>query len=226
MDSLYHDDMRLLKKIWEFFLDILFPLEVTVLEIETMPVSEFTQRAKTLHVDREIPESIILFEYKDPLIRTAIAEVKFRGNKKIAGTLGEILRDNLIAELSELHTFENFSKPILTAVPMTKKSLRKRGWDQCRLMLSTPTRDAKYTGIEVRYEALRKIRETDDQVGKNKSERLENLTGCIEAEESIVRGRNIIVFDDVVTTGATWIETKRALRKAGARKVILLALAH
>jgi len=226
MDSLYHDDMRLLKKIWEFFLDILFPLEVTVLEIETMPISEFAQKAKTLQIDREIPESIILFEYKDPLIRTAIAEVKFRGNKKIAEILGCILRDNLIAELSELYTFKNFSKPILTAVPMTKKSLRKRGWDQCRLMLNPLVRDAKNTGIEVKYEALKKIRETDDQVGKNKSERLENLTGCIEAEESIVHGRNIIVFDDVVTTGATWTETKRALRKAGARKVILLALAH
>jgi len=218
--------MELLKRAWKLFLDLLFPLEENVEELETMTVGRLTTEARQLERGREIPDSIILFEYQDPLIRTAIAEVKFRGNKKIANLLGKAIRDALLAELPDLHTFENFSRPLLVSVPMTGRSLRERGWDQCHLMLDSVVRDAETLGIEVRFDALRKIHETGDQVGKGRKERLENLTGSIEADESIVRRRNIIVFDDVVTTGATWTETKRALRRAGARKVILLAIAH
>ena len=213
-------------RLYEFILDILFPLDPIVQRLETMTAAEITAAAKSLSRDREIPKSIILFEYQDPLIRTSIAEIKFRGNRKIATLVGEVLRDNLIDELSELKTFENFSDPLLVPVPMTKRSFRTRGWNQCHLILGPIMNEVENMGIEVSLDALKKIRETADQVGKDRKDRLVNLDGCFEADESMVSGRNIIVFDDVVTTGATWEETKRALRKAGARKVILLAVAH
>lgn len=211
---------------YEFFLDILFPLDPEVRRLEQMTPAELSIHARRLESGREIPESIILFEYKDPLIRTAIREVKFRGNQRIAHLLGTLLRDTLIAELGDLKTFKNFREPILVSVPLTGRAFRKRGWDQCHLFLKEIVENADALGIDVRFDALRKIRDTEDQVGKNRKSRLENLTGCLKADESVVRGRSVIVFDDVVTTGATYEEAKRALRCAGARKVILLAVAH
>jgi competence protein ComFC len=224
--SFFSNGVKLLRKIYEFFLDILFPLDPEVHRLEKMSSGDLVNATRRLERGRELPESIILFEYKDPLIRTAIAEIKFRGNKKIARLIGEVLRDALLAELIELKTFENFSAPLLVSVPLTRRSLRARGWDQCHLMLGPLIDDAERLDIEIRFDALKKIRETGDQVGKNKKERLENLTGSLEALKSIIHKRNVIVFDDVVTTGATWIEAKRALCKADARKVILFAVAH
>jgi competence protein ComFC len=224
--SLISNGVGFFTRAYELFLDLLFPVDPIVRRLEEMSGGELVECTKRLEIGREIPDSIILFEYKDPLVRTAIAEVKFRGNKKIARLIGEHLRDTLIAELGELKTFKNFSSPLLVSVPMTGRSLRARGWNQCHLLLSPLVRDAHDIGIEIRHDALSKVRETADQVGKDRKDRLANLDGCFEADEAIVRGRNVVVFDDVVTTGATWIETKRALRRAGARKVILFAIAH
>lgn len=213
-------------RMYEFFLDILFPLDLEVRRLEQMSPSDFSRQARHLESGREIPESIILFEYKDSLVRTAIREVKFRGNRRIARLLSTLLRDTLIAELGDLKTFKNFRDPVLVSVPLTGKALRKRGWDQCQLLLEEVVHVADDMGIQVHLDALKKVRETEDQVGKDRKDRLENLTGCLKADEDIVHGRNVIVFDDVVTTGATYEEAKRALRCAGARHILLFAVAH
>lgn len=218
--------MKFFMRAYEFFLDVLFPLDPEVKRLEQMSPGELSTYARRLENSREIPESLILFEYKDPLIRTAIREVKFRGNRAIARLIGALLRDTLIAELEDLKTFKNFRDPVLVSVPLTKSGFRKRGWDQCHLFLDEIRIVADDIGIDMRLDALEKIRETEDQVGKGRKERLENLTECLRADERIVRGRNIILFDDVVTTGATSEEAKRALRCAGARRIVLFAIAH
>lgn len=218
--------MKFFMRAYEFFLDILFPLDLEVRRLEEMTPAELSTHARRLESGREIPDSIILFEYKDSLVRTAIREVKFRGNRKIARLLGTLLRDTLIAELEDLKIFKNFREPLLVSVPLTGRAFRKRGWDQCHLLLEETYAVADRIGIEMKLDALKKVRETEDQVGKGRKDRLENLTGCLKADESIVRGRNVIVFDDVVTTGATYEEAKRALRCAGARRIVLFAVAH
>ena len=75
--------------------------------------------------------------------------------------------------------------------------------------------------------ALRKVKDTPAQTKMDKRiERLRNLKGCFLADPEAVCGRNIILIDDVATTGATLDEARRALRKAGARKVIAFTIAH
>ncbi|PIQ68235.1 MAG: hypothetical protein COV91_05240 [Candidatus Taylorbacteria bacterium CG11_big_fil_rev_8_21_14_0_20_46_11] len=73
---------------------------------------------------------------------------------------------------------------------------------------------------------LRKVKDTPSQTkSRNKKERMKNLAGCFEASIE-VSGRNVILIDDVATTGATLLEARRALRKSGARKVIAFTIAH
>lgn len=75
--------------------------------------------------------------------------------------------------------------------------------------------------------ALTKTKDTPSQTKMDKrTERLKNLAGCFFAVRKEIEGRNIILIDDVATTGATLDEARRTLLKSGARKVIAFTLAH
>lgn len=81
--------------------------------------------------------------------------------------------------------------------------------------------------LEYRDDLLIKIRETPSQVSmKNRGERLSNIEGSFGVSSlEAVRGRACVVVDDITTTGATMKEAGRVLTEAGARKIILIAVA-
>lgn len=218
--------MRFFARSVELFLEFLFPKDEIIEEIENMSPIEFLEKSSRLRPDRALPGSIILFEYQNDLVRRALHEVKFRGNRKISRLIGEIIDDVLVGEMPDLAIFRGVKNPILVPIPMTLRSLRKRGWNQCEYLLSTVIERCVDHHIEYAPKALVKIRETADQVGQTRAKRLANLEGCFRADENIVSGRSVIVFDDIVTTGATMKEARRALRSAGARRIIFLAVAH
>lgn len=167
------------------------------------------------------------FPYKNQIIKTLIVEIKSRYNKKIVNILAKIFYDHLIDELSDLFLFKNFSKPILLPIPMTQKSLKERGWNQCLLICKELERIDKNNFFELKNNILLKVRETEDQVGKNREQRLKNLykSFYVSNKKDII-GRNIIVIDDVLTTGSTFTEAKRALFEAGAKDVLCFAISH
>jgi len=75
--------------------------------------------------------------------------------------------------------------------------------------------------------ALDKIVETEKQnKTKTRAQRLVNVKNAFQANEQLVKGKNIIVIDDVTTTGATIREAVRALRASGARHVMAFTVAH
>ncbi|MBI5134288.1 MAG: ComF family protein [Candidatus Taylorbacteria bacterium] len=213
--------------IFEYALDTIAPPDPLVRKIERMGSAEFARLTEPSSSKDRIASVTALFSYKDRLARAAILEVKSYGNKKVAHILGEAAYEYLLAELSDLELFENFDRPILTAIPMTRRSLRKRGWNQCDLIARGIALVDEARVIDVRTDLLEKVKETKDQVGRTRKERLENLKGAFAAKRpEEIRGRNVIVLDDIATTGATLGEAKRALLRAGAKKVWCVALAH
>jgi ComF family protein len=113
---------------------------------------------------------------------------------------------------------------VVVSVPLGRARRIARGYDQAALLADAMARAAGAGGRRLRG-ALRRIRETPPQVGKSRDERARNVAGAFEATAAVA-GKDLVLVDDVVTTGATAAEAAAALRRAGARSVIVVALAR
>lgn len=113
---------------------------------------------------------------------------------------------------------------LVVSVPLARGRRIERGYDQAALLADSLARAAGAGGCRART-VLRRVRETPPQVGKTRAERARNVAGAFEATRA-VSGRDVVLVDDVVTTGATADAAAGALRRAGARSVVVVALAR
>lgn len=104
----------------------------------------------------------------------------------------------------------------LVFVPMTDKAYKKRGYNQSRLIAEELSR----LGGPPVLDAAVKQRETDSQKTLGRSEREKNLERAFHiTDRSAVKGKNLLIIDDTLTTGATVSELANALYRAGAARV-------
>ena len=110
---------------------------------------------------------------------------------------------------------------MVTAVPLSRKHQKERGFNQSALLarkLTEPIYDYA--------ELLVKKRETKPQVKLNKKQRGKNLLRVFALKRGVAVPEQVILVDDVVTTGSTLKETVRVLRKAGVQQIWALTIAH
>jgi len=215
------------QKIFEKLLELILPQAKSVQEIENLTPAELLKRAG--RAQGNLPkDTLAIFDYKNPLMRQAIWELKYRGNKKIAALLADCLYDELAEEISERKAFENFTEPVLISIPISATRRRERGWNQTEILATALLkRGGSGAFFEIDTTILAKIKNTESQTKKNRAERLESLHGCFEINlPEKIAGRNIILLDDVTTTGATFEEARQTLTKAGAKKILAVAVAH
>ncbi|MEK7128014.1 MAG: ComF family protein [Patescibacteria group bacterium] len=176
-----------------------------------------------------------VYDYRHPPIKKALWLLKYNGKKKLAGIFAEILYEKIMEELSELSVMENFRESILIPIPLSGKRHRERGYNQteliCRELMRihlTPPLGSPGEVLSYRNDILIKPKETEHQARiKNRAERLKNIIGSFAVKnENKIKNRNIILIDDIVTTGATLNEARKILKSAGARKVIAFTVAH
>ncbi|MBE7086968.1 MAG: ComF family protein [Clostridiales bacterium] len=153
------------------------------------------------------------FVYKKP-ISILIKSLKY--NKKA------YLADVLAVHLSNLYFKNYFLADYLVYPPMTDKSLRKREYNHSKLLAE---KLSERIGVPV-IDVLVKTRETKRQATLNKEERLKNLKGAFRLKSrKIIKGKTILIVDDVTTTGTTAELIAEKLKKAGAIKVIVMTVA-
>jgi ComF family protein len=110
---------------------------------------------------------------------------------------------------------------LVIPVPLHPRRLRARGFNQA-LLLARGLGDAP-----VAREALARVRHTVPQVGLNPKERRENVKAAFAVPDpSQVEGKNVLLLDDLYTTGATARECAKVLRRAGAKRVDVLTVAR
>lgn len=129
------------------------------------------------------------------------------------GYLKDCFAELLDEKLSDLPPFD-----AIAYIPMTAKSERKRGYNQSRLLAEAISERTEKPVVH----ALKKERETPVQKGLTRAERAKNLAGSFfVCDRPSVKGKRILLVDDVLTTGATADEVSKKLIAAGARSVCL-----
>jgi competence protein ComFC len=148
-------------------------------------------------------------------LREALHRLKYQRDIGI----GESLSKHLIELYNEL----KWDIDLVVPVPLGQKRARERGYNQSGL-LAWPLACA----IQKPYQpdALQRSRNTRSQVGLSAIERRENVDGAFTAHGDNVRGKVVLVIDDVMTTGSTISACAQALRTAGASFVYALTLAR
>jgi ComF family protein len=168
------------------------------------------------------------FSYRDPIIKKLIWLLKYRGSNRAATLAASALISLYQEYLAELIHFSGNRSLLLIPIPSSNSRVRARGYNQAELLADALLRSIGETYLENGFTVLARSRETESQTKmKNRSERLRNPKDSFRIlYPEKIAGREILLLDDVVTTGATLREAKRVLKSAGAKKVHCFALAH
>ncbi len=152
----------------------------------------------------------------DGRVRDAILAFKFRAKLGGMRTFGAMM-----AQTAAEHYSGQFDT--ITWVPVSKKRLRKRGFDQSRYLTAALCVDWHTEPVEM----LRKTVDNPAQSGlEDHAQRQANVLGVYEVvNKDQIAGRRILLVDDIFTTGATLSEAVRVLKEAGAAEVMCLTLA-
>ncbi len=217
---------NLLKKIYEVARDLVFPSTCISCGIDhevlcdtclfSIPMDTYSE--KNMHA---------VFSYNEPVIRRSLHSLKYKNNTALAKRLAIPLHDKILQELIHQEKFNGFTKPLIIPIPLHKKRKRQRGYNQTEILcneLSLIDNSFYRTENHVLY----KHKHTPSQTEiLNRKKRLKNIQNCFSAKNpEKIQGRNIILIDDITTTGATFNEASRVLKKAGAKRVICFAVAH
>jgi competence protein ComFC len=154
------------------------------------------------------------FGFYEDALRELIHLFKYGRVQTLAAPLGRLLARALPLD----QTFD-----VIVPMPLHWRKRWQRGFNQSELLAQEISRR---THLPVRT-ALRRVRYTNAQAGLTNAKRRENVSGAFRARKSeSLRGRRVLLVDDVMTTGATAASCARALRLAGAKHVTLLTLAR
>ena len=155
----------------------------------------------------------------DGVIREAIHKFKYAKERVLLDELSGLL----IARWQGVRHLVPQMDAIMPA-PLYLGKLKERGFNQSQLLAE---RLIQSTDIPLEIDNLIKIRPTPDQAGLDSVNRKKNLIDAFEVTNSkAIDGKNILLIDDVLTTGATASEIARTLKKAGAKGVYVLVLAR
>ncbi len=161
-----------------------------------------------------LDSTIAMATYEEPL-RSVIHKLKYDNGWRLAPLLGAMAAARLAPGLLT-------PRPLLTFVPMHPRKKRARGYDHAEKL-------ARGVGIALGLECeqlLRRVRPTPAQSSLSQEERRHNVRGAFRAVGERLHGEEVILVDDVLTTGSTLSECAEALKSNGAGRVVACVLAR
>ncbi|MEA2112977.1 MAG: phosphoribosyltransferase family protein [Patescibacteria group bacterium] len=214
-------------KMWKILLDVLFPIHQNQAFLNNLTTEKFISLTNPAKIP-PIPNTISIVSYRNRFVKKTLWSLKFKNNHQIAKLFAEVIYDNLIEELSNLKLTANFDNPILVVIPLSRQRKRTRGYNQVDLIARAIEELDQNNFLEYRRNILKKVKDTPQQSrAKNKQERLKNLKNCFKVTNfETIRNRNIILLDDITTTGATLIEATQTLKSAKPKQILCVTLAH
>ena len=161
-------------------------------------------------------ELMYIFKYEGQ-IRELILNYKFNEQANLYKTFVNFLIKNE-------KIFENIKKyDTIVPVPISKKRYNERGYNQSYLIAREI---AKITDMELQKNCLIKIKNVIEQSKLNKEQREKNAKGIYKLNnKEVLKNKNILLVDDIYTTGSTVNECSRILKQANPKKIGILVLA-
>ncbi len=215
-------------KIKKLILDVLFPKfcfgckkegNYLCQDCQTLlEISGFHRNYPTHNLD----DLYFAADHKNPLIKRLIRYFRYEPFIK---ELGKPLSFLIVAHLQLADNEPDFSSFILIPVPLYKKRLKWRGFNQAKELGKEL---ANFLKIPLMSDNLIKIKETLCQADLSSvEERKENVKDVfLYLNPEKIKGKGILLVDDIYATGSTIEECARVLRKAGAKKIIGIVVAR
>lgn len=169
-----------------------------------------------------------VFDYRNPVIKRATWRLKYENARPIARPFAPYLYDEILGAISDNLSLSVSEKFLLVPIPLHTSRLRERGYNQSELLARELLKLDSAGLFELAPDLLVRSRATKPQARNEKrAVRIDNLRDAFvcPAPERI-RGRIVILIDDVTTTGATLLEAKRALAVGKPRKVFAFTVGH
>lgn len=215
------------EKFTNFILDLLFPKFCFGCQKEgdylcedcqaILEISGFHQPYRTSH----LTDLYFALNYQKPLIKNLIKLFKY---EPLVKDLSKTLSSLILEHFQLLDNKPKFSDFVLSPVPLERSRLKWRGFNQAEEIAKEIS---SFLKIPLVLDCLVKIKETQPQVELVKETRKENIKGvfsCFYPEK--IKGRKILLLDDVFTTGATMEEAAKVLKTAGAKEIIGVVVAR
>ncbi|MBQ3006242.1 MAG: ComF family protein [Clostridia bacterium] len=162
-------------------------------------------------------ESLVAPFYFEGNVRKGMHAFKFRKSPDNAKAYGKEISETI------LQRYDGIDFDFITEVPMTRKSVKERGYNQCALLCKSISENL---GMEYRPGVLVKIYETEKQHGLNYNIRKGNLTGVFDVKNpEEVKDKTVLICDDIATSGETLNECAKMLWLHGAKEVYCVAAA-
>ena len=221
-------DYYYIDKIKNFLLSILFPVKCIGCKKKNEILCDFC--ISKIQKNEKILEKNVtaLFNYKDPLIKKIIWELKYHHKRYLGEKLGQLLYEFLIEDIADIKAYTPGRSIFVIPVPISNKKNRIRGYNQSCAIAKGFCNRAGIGIFELKDKIIFKNKETIPQAKiTNRKKRLENIRGVFEIKNSeIIKGRTIIVIDDVTTTGGTINEIMKIIKENGAKRVLGFTIAH
>lgn len=195
----------------EQFLDFIFPPSEENRCVQKITTEELHQ----LYTPQLYDDIYFLSTYADTRMKALIHEAKFHGNSRAYKLLGTLLGQFL--------NTKNIPYRIIP-IPLSKKRLRMRGYNQVEEVVR---KSPLPPGMSLHTHILIRTRDTQPQTELRRKERLLNIRDAFGvADVEAIRGKHILIIDDVTTTGTTLHAAKAALLPYSPASITCVALAH
>ncbi|MDR3571428.1 MAG: hypothetical protein P4L81_04510 [Candidatus Pacebacteria bacterium] len=216
--------LGVVRLIWYAAFDAVLPPKERSARTRTRSLEDILL-APTVHELLDVQITTIM-EYRDPATRDLIRALKYDGSGAAAALAAAALADYLQEEIATLKQF-SAREVLLVPVALHRSRRRERGFNQIEIVLKALPKEFRDGTISrLAPQTLIRTRATRAQTTLHRAERLRNMQNAFEVPQGVDLTRSqVLLIDDVATTGATLKSAAAPLRKAGA-VVSLLALAR
>lgn len=230
--------MHIYNYIKSSILELMFPKVCAICGLSLLKSQQFIciecaqnrfERAVSNKIDRiNLPESVdlrfALWQFdKGGFLQDLLHKLKYHRLTGVGEDLGSILGNTLKKE--GLFTSFKIKETLILPVPLHRKKKMERGFNQAFFIAKGLSKILEFEIIE--KGVVERVKNTKTQTGFSLGKRRENIAGAFKlVEPDKLKDKNIIIVDDVFTTGATAFELVKELQKASPSKIIIATVAQ